>query len=260
MYKMLIVVATYNRPYITELSLAMLREVMGSDDRLIAYDDCSTAYDKKWLLRFADEVVRMPAHGGIEPLRARNFKDFVQVFREFDLLYTTDNDAIHDPVFSRRLRGLYGRYAPNGVRLPVCLYNSSFHNQPENILSRNAEVSFRRTAPGISHMYDQEMVQLIVDGLSMNPELETMYDYDFNLPRFLRRPFIQSEVSLVEHFARDRYEGGMHSENSGVEKETVAADFERDRALNPSHYLELIRPVVIDYILEGTPETAALAA
>ena len=208
MHSMLIAVATHNRPHITELSLAMLREIMGSADHLLVYDDCSTAYDKKWLMRFADEVICMPKQGGIERLRARNFSDFVHLFREFDLLYTTDNDAIHGPGFSHRLRGLYGRYSADHVKFPVSLYNSRFHNQPEDVFFRDSEVSFRKTASGISQMYDREMAQVIVNGLTLYPELETEYAYDYNLPSLLGRPFLQSEVSLVEHFARDRYEGG----------------------------------------------------
>ncbi|MFX9065665.1 glycosyltransferase, partial [Acinetobacter baumannii] len=80
MSKLLIAVATYNRPHITELSLAMLREAMGSNDALIVYDDCSSAYSVSWLKRYADEVIRMPQKGGIERIRARNFRDFQQSF------------------------------------------------------------------------------------------------------------------------------------------------------------------------------------
>ncbi|WP_424195632.1 glycosyltransferase family 2 protein [Ampullimonas aquatilis] len=259
MSKLLIAVATYNRPHITELSLAMLREAMGSNDALIVYDDCSSAYSVSWLKRYADEVIRMPQKGGIERIRARNFRDFQQSFQDFDFLYTTDNDAIHDPGFSHRLRGLYGRYSANGVKLPVCLYNSKFHNQAGNTLWQNGEVCFRKTAPGISQMFDRDMAEMIVTGLNLRPQLETQYGYDYHLPQLLSRPFVQSEVSYLEHFARDTHEAGIHAKNSGHSQDALA-DFERDRALNPTSHLRSLRPVVIDYILNGKADLSTAAA
>ena len=54
--------------------------------------------------------------------------------------------------------------------------------------------------------------------------------------------------SYVEHFARDRFEAGMHSSNSGISPEALL-DFERDRALNPTEYLLQVRPYIIKSIL-----------
>ena len=210
-----------------------------------------------------DEVIRMPARGGIERLRARNFLDMMTRWRAFDFIYTTDNDVIHDPGFSARLRELYSlgsvaRFDPTriGPKLPVCLYNSYYHNRPENILLRSEDaggVSLRRTAPGVSQLYDREMADRIVWGLKNNPQLETRYGYDFNLPALLERPFLQSEVSYLEHFARDTFEGGMHAPNSGLGSDALA-DFERDRALRPTQFLQKIRPFVINQILSASQQ------
>ncbi|WP_019141152.1 glycosyltransferase family 2 protein [Noviherbaspirillum massiliense] len=252
MAKLLIAVATHNRPLITELSLSMLNQIKGPEDTLIVYDDGSTAYGEKWLKRMADEVIRMPVSGGIERLRARNFKDFATVFREYDFLYTTDNDAVHDPAFSLMLRGLYNRYTYGNQKLPVCLYHSTFHSHQDNVKWSNDEVSLRLTAPGISQMYDREMAEVIVTGLRARPELESRYGYDYHFPLMLKRPFIQSNVSYLEHFARDRYEGGIHAANSGTGAEALK-DFERDRAIRPTAHLEALRPVIINYILNGVP-------
>lgn len=259
MYKMLIAVSTHNHSNITELSLAMLREVMGSADRLLVYDDSSTACDKKWLMRFADEVIRMPRQSSIERLRTRSFSDFVCLFKEFELLYTTTGEAVHDPGFSHRLRGLYGRHSADGVKLPVSLYNSPSHNYPENVIRREGEISFRKTAPSVSQMYDREMAQVIVNGLDLQSEPETGYAYDCDVSLRLGRPFLQSEVSFVEYFGGNRREG-THATSGELDKQNAIAYFERDRAINPSVYLKMIRPVVIEYILERMPETTAVAA
>jgi hypothetical protein len=250
MSRMLIAVATYNRPRITEIALANLREIKGPEDVLVAYDDGSDAYDPSFLRRHADEVVRMPANGGIERLRARNFRDFIERYREFDLLYLTDNDVVHDPAFSATLRTFYDKHEiQDGRHMPVCLYRSAFHEQPDNVLWRGPQTSVRHTAPGVSQLYDREMAEVIVRGLAADPRYETLYGYDYYLPAMLVRPFVQSETSYLEHFARDTFEGGLHTKNSGTGTDALA-DFERDRALNPTPYLQKLRPLVIDYILQ----------
>jgi hypothetical protein len=258
--RMIIAMATFNRPIVTELALCNLRDFKGQDDRLVVYDDASTAYDAAWLARFADDVIRMPQRGGIERLRARNFRDFLTLWRDADLLYTTDNDVIHDPRFGIRLRALHEAgtagcidSARADLKLPVCVYNSRFHAAPENILMRSDQlggVSIRRTAPGVSQLYDREMVTTIVNGLNAEPALESRYDYDYHLPALLHRPFLQSEESYLEHFARDAHEGGLHASNSGNGSQALA-DFERDRALYPSTFLQQIRPMIIDLILNA---------
>ncbi|HEU4621408.1 MAG TPA: glycosyltransferase [Burkholderiaceae bacterium] len=256
MTRMLIAVATYNRPRITELALANLKELKGPNDAIVVYDDGSTAYDFAFLKRHADEVVRLGANGGIERLRARNFRDFVERYREFDLLYTTDNDVLHDPAFSSRLRQLYESHRlPDGRHLPVCIYNSLYHDRPQNIVGRGVDTTLRTTAPGVSQLYDREMADIIVRGLAANPRLESMYGYDYHWPALLHRPFAQSETSYLEHFARDTFEGGLHARNSGAGEEALA-DFERDRAINPTPYLQSIRPLIIDFILQSARAVA----
>jgi hypothetical protein len=64
----------------------------------------------------------------------------------------------------------------------------------------------------------------------------------------LARPCLNTKVSFVEHFARDKHEAGMHSTNSGAGPDALV-DFERDRALNPTPYLVQIRDETIGKIL-----------
>lgn len=257
----LIAVATCERPLVTEITLTNLRDFKGPRCALLVYDDASTRYGRPFLMRFADEVIRMPQRGGIERLRARNFRDFVTAFGDAALLYTTDNDVVHDPGFAARLRALHALGAGlAGGPLPVSLYRSRFHESAANVLWTDPgpnRVSLRGTAPGVSQLYDRAMAETILAGYAADPGLETRYGYDYHLPALLGRPFLQSDVSYLEHFARDAHEAGLHSTNRGGGSDALA-DFERDRALEPTPWLARIRPMVIDAILAqaraGAPE------
>ena len=235
--KLLIVVTTFNRRAITELSLWQTRRFK-CDATFVVYDDHSTDYDVNWLARMADGVERAPERMGIERLRARQFRDFLR--SDYELLYFTDNDVIHDPTYVLRLRRLYS--LPDREKLPVCLFNSTFHAYPENILKEITNVQLRRTAPGVSQLYDREMAEQVVAGVERSPELEGRYGWDYHLPAVLKRPWIQSTVSYLEHFGA----GGMHNPNQ-------PDAFDRDRALSPTPYLARVRESVIRYLESGGP-------
>ena len=88
----------------------------------------------------------------------------------------------------------------------------------------------------------------MVDFLNHNPIFETVYGFDYYWPAQLGVPFIQSEVSYLEHFARDRHQPGIHSGFS-KKREDIMKDFEKDRALNPTNYLKEIRNETINLIM-----------
>ena len=233
--KLLIFVTTFNRRAITELSLWQTCRFK-CDANVLAYDDHSTEYDTNWISRLTDGVERAPERLGIAGLRARQFRDFIN--SDYELLYFTDNDVIHDPNYILRLQRLYA--LPSELKLPVSLFNSAFHSYPENVLKEIQDVQIRKTAPGASQLYDREMAAEILRGLERSPELEGRYGWDYNLPALLKRPWIQSTVSYLEHFGA----GGMH--NTGP-----ADGFERDRALNPTRYLVRVRDGVVRYLTLG---------
>lgn len=248
MMKILVAVASYNRPIITELCLQNLQLVRGSDVKIVIYDDHSAAYTKDYLLNFADEVIRFDSRQGIERSRARTFRDFLSNYSDFDLLYLTDNDAIHDPCFVEKLRTIFlNQQQSNSPLKPVGLFNSVFHQT--RIIGQENECQIYETCPGISMCLSRPMVQKIVDYLDQNIRAESSYGWDMEWPKAISLPFLIPKISYVEHFARDRFESGMHSANSGVSIESALADFERDRALNPSNYLVKIRPEIIEKIL-----------
>jgi glycosyltransferase involved in cell wall biosynthesis len=235
--KLQIIISTWNRREITELSLWQTFRFKG-DAELIVYDDRSTEYDLAWLRRYADDARQAPQKLGIAALRVLQFRDFLLSGAE--LLYFTDNDVIHDPNYVLHLRRLYSLLP--SMRLPVCLFNSRFHAMPENLVKEIQDVEIRRTAPGVSQLYDREMVERIMAGLAEKPGLAGLYGWDYHLPLLLQLPWIQTRTSFLEHFGS----GGMHN---------AAGDdgLERDRALNPSPYLVRTRDRVIRYMADGGP-------
>lgn len=246
--KILIALATYNRPIITEVCLKNLSPLRSNKIKLVIYDDFSTAYDEKFLSKYADEIVRFKENIGIERSRAQAIEDFLTKYQDYDLLYFTDNDAVHDPFFIEFLTESFVAQKQNGLSLPVSLYNSKFHNSPDNIIAQNNFFLITKSIAGISQCFNREMVNIISSGLKQNPHLKSSYNWDYNYINLLKRPSCISKISYVEHFARDKFEAGMHSENNGVGKIGIN-DFERDRAINPSPFLYKIRESIIKKIL-----------
>jgi tetratricopeptide (TPR) repeat protein len=251
--KILIALATFNRPIITDLCLKNIQLVRDGQTKVVVYDDCSEAYSSEYLGKYADEVIRFNSRGGIEKSRATAFREFLKKYSEFDLLYLTDNDAIHDPGFSQKLREIFHHQEKSNIPIkPVGLFNSVFHQNRIN--GEMQDCYLYETCPGISMCFTRPMVEKIVDFLEKNPLITSSYGWDMEWPKVLELPFLIPKVSYVEHFARDRFESGMHSGNSGVALENAMADFERDRAINPSKYLIEIRPKIIKEILgDWTP-------
>ena len=111
MKKVFIALSTYNRKKITTLCLENLKKIVDKDShsKIAIYDDASTSYDEKFLKNYSDVVLRFSRNGGIERSRARSFRDFEYIYKEYDLFYMTDNDTIHDPDFLKILREIYDR-------------------------------------------------------------------------------------------------------------------------------------------------------
>lgn len=105
--RIIIALATHNRPIITELCLQNLQSVRDPNTKLVVYDDNSDAYSLDYLKSLSDEVNRFNVRQGIERSRAQAFRDFLTKYTEYDLLYLTDNDAIHDPGFIAILKEIF---------------------------------------------------------------------------------------------------------------------------------------------------------
>jgi len=226
--KILIAVATWNRPNVTKLCLENLQEIRGPNVAVMIYDDCSSAYDAKFLDPYCDGLLRFRLHGGIERSRARAFRDFVHRYSEFDILYLTDNDTIHDPRFIDVLSEFFTEQKHYPFAHPVGLFRSVFH---ENAIEQQFDrFVVSKTCPGISQAYNREMAEKIVHLLDTNPMMETLYGWDYHWPAVLDRPFLISNQSYVEHLGRDLHEGGLHCASSGHNFKNFVCDQKRDTA------------------------------
>ena len=227
----LISVCVFNRKKITQLSLAQTKRYKTSYCHLEVCNDHSTEYDNSFLEPYADEVIQLPAKIGIDNLRWYQFRKFLET--DFDFLYMTDNDIIHDPQYVPMLEALY---EIGNKRLPVCLYNSQFHMDPNIILFYKSGLILKETAPGFSMFYDRKMVDKIVAKLDKVGIDNRHISWDYKASSYLCLPYITPERSFLEHYGA----GGKSN-----------IDYERDRAINPTKYLQERRESILKYLIEN---------
>lgn len=234
----LIIVPVFNRKKITELSLKQTYTHKGDGNKLIVYNDYSTEYDNTFLEPYCDEVITMPTKMGVQHLRWYHLRSFLEQ-DQFEYLYLTDNDVIHDPEYINKLKELYGKYMlKDNKKMPVCLYNTKFHLNQGNVLAHKDDITIRKTAPGVSMFFDKDMVKVIVEKLNKFPGGDPDYAWDYRSLEMLGLPWITPNTSYLEHFGAS----GLHSVEGRI-------GMEKDRAINPTEYLQSIREPVIDYVL-----------
>lgn len=249
--KILINLVVYNRKNITELVIKNINKYKKDADMII-YNDHSTEYDNDYLESICDnKIVLLPPSNkvvvkneknkngmGISHLRWYQFREFLKT--DYDFLYFTDSDALHDPEFIDILKNIWNKYkGKNGEKYPICLYDTIWHSQKENLLKEGNDVWMRKTMAGISQFYSRDMVKIIVDALDKETR-DIGYAWDYRCIEYLKLPTLTTKCSYVEHFGA--LKDSMHS---------VEGEWDRDRAKNPSQYLKNIRQEVIDY-LEGS--------
>lgn len=236
--KILIVISAFNRKNITALSLQQTMRFKTPYCHVQVYNDHSTDYDSTFLTAYADEVIQLPHKMGIDRLRWLQLRKFLE--SGFDFLYLTDNDVIHDPDF---ISLLYHLYEKGRRRFPVSLFNNIFMLQPRLLLYFNNGVFIKTSAPGASMFLDRSMVETI---LSVSEKIGEELDYlpwDNKAVACLRLPWITPELSYLEHFGA----GGLNSDN-----------YERERAVNPTEYLQERRGIVLRYLREDNGDAPEL--
>jgi tetratricopeptide (TPR) repeat protein len=236
--KILIIVSVFNRKKITALSLLQTMRYKTANCSVQVYNDHSTEYDSTFLSDYADEVLQLPNKMGIDKLRWFQFQKFLET--DFDFLYFTDSDVIHDPKYLLMLDLLYEQ----GKRsLPVSLFNSIFTLRPQMILCYQNNIFLKSTAPGISMFYDRDMVEKI---LTIAEKMGHVFDYlpwDNRAAAFLGLPWITPEMSYLEHFGAD----GINNDS-----------YERDRAINPTEYLRERRENILQYLRQDNGDEPEL--
>lgn len=229
--KIWISVSTFNRKKITEIVVDQLSRYK-DDSFFHISDDYSTDYSLDNLLHWsnADKIERPPHKMGIHHLRCWELEQFMKT--DYDLCYLTDNDAYHDPSYVYQLKNLYSRY-----KLPVSLYNTKWHFN--STVSRENGVIIRKTIPGISQLYDRDMVQRILNNLQIYGK--PIYAWDYRFIEYLNTNTVTSDISYIDHMGV----GGIHNKS--------LTDFDRDRAHNPSPFLVQRRTQIIDTLNNNIP-------
>lgn len=208
---------TFNRKRVTKLCLENIDKYRRSAS-LCVLDDHSTEYDleelKSWTRSSA--VVRLPNKMGINNLRVAAHK--IAQKNNSKYVYHIDNDAYHDPNWMIRMYELSQEH--KGV---LGLYNTSHHFVAT--IKENTDVIHRRACPGLSFFYE----------VSALKEVPTTFNnsWDFLFGDRIGNTLI-SKISYVEHLGAD----GIHN-----------ADFERDRAHNPTLWLKRERARLIPLLM-----------
>jgi len=236
--KILIVVSAFNRKKITALSLSQTMRYKTANCSVQVYNDHSTEYDSTFLSAYADEVIQLPDKMGIDMLRWYQFRKFLET--DFDFLYLTDNDVIHDPHYIAMLDYLYEK---GKRKMPVSLFHNIFMLQPRLLVYYQKGIFVKTSAPGASMFFDRKMVEII---LSVSDSIGNKLDYlpwDNKAVACLRLPWITPELSYLEHFGA----GGLNSDN-----------YERERCVNPTEYLQRIRDRILEYLRQDTIDVPEL--
>lgn len=247
--KILICVPCYNRKKVTEVALKSIYKYK-KNATVWVYNDWSTEYDNDFLEPYADKVLKLEKSDnvvvknennifgmGVDNLRWHQFRSFLEQ-DEFDVLYFTDSDAVHDPEYTDVLKTLYSQITDKkGKKLPICLYNSVYHTLAT--VEDRGGVIVRSTGPGISQLYDKEMCKVIVDELDKLDE-DPDYQWDYRCIEYLNRPIITTKHSYIEHYGA--VEGSLHH---------ATGDWDKDKAINPTQHLAKDRDKIIAYLEES---------
>lgn len=225
----MICVACHERKRTAELCLPTLKWAIYTDDLLVCYNDGSTEYGTHWLRQLADKAIGNDPAKGIEWQRREHLRDFWA--SDYDRLYFTDHDCIHDPGFMHEARRLQDEYGAL-----VCLYNTEAHSRlPGNTIEDDPtkDIIWRRYAPGVSYLLTRAMVAKIM------PHLHTLTAFDWQIPSILGNRCAISRTSYVDHVG---WKGLRHPMSEGIEG--------GDRATNPTLHLQFKRAEIVAKLIE----------
>jgi len=213
--KIWITIPTWNRKKTAETIIPITYKHK-KDHFLHITDDYSTEYNAFELFKnHADQIERPPKKLGVQLLRCWEFRKFLET--DYDLIYMTDSDALHDPNFTDRLLELY-----DVTKHPVCIYNTNWHIRATINYNEKYNFYWRRTMPGVSQLYDRSMVEKIVKELDKRGD--PVYAWDYRVLEYLGMKSATSKTSYMQHF------GGPGS----IHNKTLTSD----TALEPTEYLK----------------------
>ena len=223
--RILIAFTNYNRLRVSKYCAYQLFKSKSKDDRMVVYDDLSDEYNPVDVFKDrCDELAISVKRQGIHAQRRSNIKDFIERYTDYTHLYFTDNDALHDCAWRKKL------YENEFSQYIVGLYNSPCHLNQQYQLGGNKEMVNRLYCPGISMLINRDMAKMCYD------RLEEIQNWDFDISRIIGVSAMITITSYVEHIGG----GGLHS---------APNDFERDRAISPTDWLKSKRKSLLKKLL-----------
>ena len=229
--KIRIDVPVYNRKDITEIVLTQLQKTKDPSDVLRIYNDNSTEYDDNFLKAFGEvknyDVKCEHRWQNIHKIRSLAFRDFL--LEDFDFLYMTDNDALHDPNWRNELlQGYEETKLPMSGYISGYMYNNFDYYKRQFTNSRFMPI--HSTGGGISILLHKSHVRTIVDRMGVS-DMQDMWDC--TTWGYLNNRYALTRQSFLDHFGK----GGLHHQT-----------WDQERAINPTSYLINIRQSMIDYL------------
>jgi hypothetical protein len=225
--RIFIAIPVHHRLEIAKQCIPTVHAGMVAGDRLALFNDGTGTSLPMDLLRIAGALVHDAEPLGIERQRQMHFRLFSHL-TDYTHLYLTDQDALHDPEWRRRLLELQD-YVGGA---PVCGYNTEAHaklvGNTLHAFDLPGPVIWRAVAPGISYLLTRAHVEKVVANMPEN------WNWDWTVPALLGNRMAIARESVVDHIGH----GGMHHPAAeGLEG--------GDRALNPTPWLVAKRAAVI---------------
>lgn len=228
--RILVAIPVRDRFAIATQCIPTVRAGMDDADVLTCFNDGSAAYGID-LHQCGANNVQISEHSmGIERQRRMHFEVFAAQADNFDFLYLTDSDAVHDLSWKKELVRLSEKH-----NAPVtCGYNTEAHARLDgNTVSAEDDIIWRRVAPGISYLLRREDALEVARWLAANPTVGHWH-WDWQTPALLGHRCAVTRQSVVDHIGN----GGMHH--------PADAGWDGgDRALNPTPWLVEKRKQII---------------
>lgn len=222
--RLFIAVPCHNRKAVVEHCLPTLFASKYDGDDVRCYSDGSTEYGSRWLRDIGADWAQDCVRVGPDAQRRMHILDFLNE-PDFTHLYLADSDTLHDPHWRERLLDIHAR-----TGALTCGYNTQTHeNYGNNTFKREADIVWRRFAPGVSYLMSREQVEKVA---KVMPE---RWNFDWFIPGILGYRCAISDVSCVDHIGH----AGLHDEHQ------KPGSVSPERALNPTDFLKQKRKEVL---------------
>lgn len=217
------------RTQIARECIPTVLDSVGPEDKVVVYVDSRDDDTIRLANEFSDRAeILVNGPLGIEAQRRVHILDYCALSSRFSHLYMTDADAPHDPSWRSELL----RIQASVGGAPLCGYNTAAHaNMAGNTISEEAEVIWRKFAPGISYLLTREHMERVVKSG------QRLTNFDWQIPAILGYRFAVTRTSYVEHVG---HMGMHHPPDAGYEG--------GDRALNPTPAVAKLRAEIVQKV------------